>query len=507
MERDFDVIVVGSGAAGLSAAIEAREAGATVMMIEADTHLGGATRNSTGVVYAVGTSTQAEDGVKDTPDAFYDYIMTLNQYAVKPAMMRRYADESANMLEWLKDKGVEFPANMLVHSDVSGIRRGHTSNTFGLGLADALINRAGAIGVESALGTRIDALIVEDGRVTGIRAGETELRAFSVVLATGGFGNNPEMLKKWFPSAAYHGDRTWAVHRDAPFILGDGITLGESVGAQITGYDHGLIQPTPCFDSRHVEAFLPPWLIAVNREGKRFMAEWDSYAVVGYLINEQTDRRCWAIFDHPALVANGDDLSYADPYNSGLATSSWEERTIVGEVAKGVAKRADTIVNLARQVGLDPEAVEETVRVYNRDIDEHGEDCAFRKDGNGHPLTAIKTAPFYAVEVRPAIVGFTAAGLDVDVECHVLDTKGRVIPGLFSAGEVVGSFHGKRYGGGGMSIGSAVIFGRDAGRLAAQEALSQAASMLAQKLGRSAQGPRERGPIKAALARPEGYQE
>ena len=196
MERDFDVIVIGSGAAGLSAAIEAREAGASVMMIEADTHLGGATRNSTGVVYAVRTATQAEAGVEDNPDAFYDYIMTLNQYAVKPAMMRRYADESANMLEWLKEKGVEFPANMLVHSDVSGVRRGHTSKSFGLGLADALINRAGALGVESALGTRVDGLIVEDGHVLGIRAGGTELRAGSVVIATGGFGNNPEMLKK-----------------------------------------------------------------------------------------------------------------------------------------------------------------------------------------------------------------------------------------------------------------------------------------------------------------------
>jgi len=471
MRRDFDVIVVGSGAAGLSAAIEACEAGATVMLVEADTHLGGATRNSTGVVYAVGTSTQAEDGVEDDPDAFYAYIMTLNQYACRPDLMRRYADESANMLEWLKGKGVEFPANMLVHSDVSGVRRGHTSKTFGLGLADALINHAGAIGVESALGTRIGGLIVEDGRVAGIRAGDTELRAGGVVLATGGFGNNPEMLKKWFPSAAYHGGRTWAVHIDAPFILGDGITLGEQVGAQITGHDRGLIQPTPCF-ARNVEAFLPPWVVAVNKEGKRFMAEWDSYSVVGYLINEQTGRRCWAIFDHPTLVANGDDLSYADPYNSGLAISSWEEHTIAGEVARGVVARADTIEALSEKIGLDPAAVTETIRVYNRDIRQFGEDRLFRKDGNGRPLTLVETAPFYAVEVRPAIIGFTAAGLDIDIDGHVLDTRGIIIPGLFAAGEVLGCFHGKRYGGGGMSIGSAVLFGRDAGRIAAREALA-----------------------------------
>ncbi len=474
MSRDYDVIIIGSGAAGMSAAIEARQAGASVMVVEADDHLGGATRNSTGVVYACNTNTQREKGISDSADATYAYIMTLNQHAVRPDLIRYYCDESAAMLEWLKDKGVEFPANMLVHSDVTDIQRGHTCSSFGMGIADALINRAGALGVETALGTRVDGLIVEDGKVVGITADGTDLRAPSVVIATGGFGNSPQMLEKWYPTAAYHGDRTWAVHRDAPFILGDGITLGEQVGAQITGYDTGLLNPTPCFDSRYVEAFLPPWVIAVNREGKRFMAEWDSYAVCGYLINEQTDKRCWAIFDHPTMVANGDDLSYADPYNSGLATSSWEEITITREVDKGVAHRADSIAELAGKVGLPVDAVVETVRRYNLDTQECGEDRLYRKDGNGHPLTPILTAPFYAVEVRAAIIGFTAAGLDVNLDCQVLDTRGRVIEGLYGAGEVLGCFHGKRYAGGGTSIGSSVVFGRRAGTLAAQHALREA---------------------------------
>lgn len=472
MPFDYDVIVIGSGAAGMSAAIEARSAGASVMVLEADDHLGGATRNSTGVVYACGSSTQREKGISDSADATYDYIMTLNQHAVRPDLVRHYVDESAAMLDWLIEKGVEFPANMLVHSDVTDVQRGHTSKSFGLGIADALINRAGALGVETALGTRVDGLIVEDGRVVGIRSDGTELRAPSIIIATGGFGNSPEMLAKWFPTAAYHGDKTWAVHRDAPFILGDGITLGQSVDAEITGYDRGLVQPTPCFDSRYVEAFLPPWLIAVNKSGKRFMAEWESYAVCGYLISEQPDKRCWAIFDHPTMVENGDDLSYADPYNSGLATSSWEEITITREVEKGVAYRAGSIAGLARLVGLDPDAVEETVRRYNEDVELHGEDRQFRKDGNGHKLTPIKTAPFYAVEVRSAIVGFTAAGLDITLDCEVRDTRGRAIKGLYAAGEVLGCFHGKRYAGGGTSIGSAVVFGRRAGTMAAQHALA-----------------------------------
>lgn len=472
MSYDYDVIVIGSGAAGMSAAIEAKLAGASVMVLEADGHLGGATRNSTGVVYACNSSTQKEKGIEDSADAVYDYIMTLNQHAVRPDLIRYYADQSGGMLEWLKEKGVEFPANMLVHSDVTNVQRGHTSSTFGLGIADALINRAGALGVETALGTRVDELLVEDGKVVGIKSDGTELRAPSVIIATGGFGNSPEMLKKWYPTAAFHGDRTWAVHRDAPFILGDGIKLGESVGAEITGYDTGLLNPSPCFESRYVEAFLPPWVIAVNKHGKRFMAEWESYAVAGYLMNEQPDQVCWAIFDHATMVANGDDLSYADPYNSGLATSSWEEITITREVEKGVAYRADSIAEVAKLAGLDPEAVEETVRCYNADVEVDGVDRHFHKDGNGHKLPAIKDGPFYAVEVRAAIIGFTAAGLDITADCEVRDTRGKVIAGLYAAGEVLGCFHGKRYAGGGTSIGSSVVFGRRAGTFAAQHALT-----------------------------------
>jgi len=468
-QNEFDVAVVGSGGAGLSAAITAREHGASVIIVEADKKLGGATRNSTGVVYAAGTSTQREAGIDDDADSLFDYLMILNQHSVRPAMMRFYADQSAGALEWLKAQGVEFPTSMLLESCISGVRRGHTPASFGLGLVETLINTAGAVGAETAVGTRVDELVLEDNKVCGLRAEGFELRVGAVVIATGGFGNNPEMIRRLFPSAAHHGNKTWAIHRDAPFILGDGIKLGEAVGAAITGYDHGLILPSACFDSRHMEAFLPPWVVAVNLEGKRFMAEWDSYCVVGNLINEQTDRRCWAIFDHKALVENDDDTRYSDPYKGGHVISSWERNSILSEVGKGVVKTSDTIEGLAQRIGIDKITLGETIRIYNADVD-NGEDRQFYKSGNGRPLPAVRYGPFYAVEVRPAIIGFTAAGLDVNVDCRVLDKHGRAIPGLYAAGEVLGSYHGKRYGGGGMSVGGGVVFGRRAGEEAASYA-------------------------------------
>lgn len=471
IENDFDVIVVGSGGAGLSAAIEAREAGASVMVLEADTVLGGATRFSTGVVYAAGTKTQREAGIPDdTADALYTFVMALNQHAVSPAITRYYADHAAAAVEWLAGLGVSFPVSMLIESCVSGVTRGHTPSGYGLEIIDMLVNKAGAIGVETAVGTRVEGLIVEDGRICGISAQGFTLRAGAVIIATGGFGNSPEMIARFFPSAAYHGDRVWAVHRDAPFILGDGIRLGEEIGASITGYDHGLIMPSACFSSRNMEAFLPPWVVAVNRQGRRFMAEWESYCVVGDLISEQTDHRCWAIFDHDALIENDEDTSYTDPYASGHAISSWERNSILGEVAKGNVATSDNLEDLARQIGVDGIALAETIRIYNEDM-AAGEDRQFRKKDNGRALPPVRSAPFYAVEVRPAIIGWTGAGLETDVRCRVLDTHGQVIPGLYAAGEIMGSFHGKRYGGGGMSVGGGVIFGRRAGNEAALLAL------------------------------------
>lgn len=467
--NDFDVIVIGAGGAGLSAAITAAEAGASVMLVEADSVLGGATRFSTGVVYAAGTSTQREAGIHDNATEMYNFLMTFNQHDVSPALMRYYSDHSADAVEWLKSLGVAFPVPMLISSCVSGVLRGHTPSGFALAIIEQLINRAGVLGVETAVGTRVSKLAVEKGRVCGIEVDGMSLRAGSVILATGGFGNNPAMVERLLPKAAYHGDRVWAVHRDAPYILGDGITLGESVGAAIVGQDHGLMLPSTCFPARNIEAFLPPWVVAVNQEGRRFMAEWSSYCVAGDLINAQTGHRCWAIFDHAAMVENNDDTHYTDPYDSGHVISSWETDSILGEVARGAVHSADSIEKLASLVDINPQALTATIAKYNQDA-ENGVDTLYLKEGGAKYVRPIVSGPYYAVEVRPAIIGFTAAGLDIDLDCRVLDNEGLPIIGLYAAGEVLGCYHGTRYGGGGMSVGGGIVFGRRAGRSAAHQA-------------------------------------
>lgn len=469
MADDFDVIIVGGGGAGLAAAIEATKAGASCIVLEADTKLGGATALSAGVFYAADTSVQREAGIAgDTADAMFTYVMAINQWSLKPDIIRHICDESGPTIEWLRELGTRFITQFLVISGVDDVPRGHSSEGAGGGIADALINAAGALDVQTALGTRVERLLVEGGRVVGVHAGGMDLRAPVTIITTGGFGNSPEMIAKHYPTAAQHGAWTWAVHDPAPFILGDGITLGEGVGAGIVGHDTGLLLPTSGV-GHYVEAFLPPWIMMVNEEGRRFTPETSSYTICGYLVNEQTNAHAFAVFDEPTMIEASNDSSYLDPYNSGLATPTWEEATLRRRIASGDVKVADTLVELAAQCGIDGAALEESAARYNADIADGVDQQYFKK---AKKLFPVASPPFYAVEVRAAIIGVTGAGLDADRRCRVLDTHGRPIPGLYGAGEVLGVLQGKRYAGGGFSIGPAVILGREAGRQAAAEALS-----------------------------------
>jgi fumarate reductase flavoprotein subunit len=461
---DFDLIIVGGGGAGLAAGITARDLGASVMVVEADKKLGGATALSAAVMYACNTSVQRARGIEgDTPDAMFEYINTLAGWETHPSILRILCEQSGPSLEWLKELGVQFPPDYLVCSGVESVPRGHPS----VGLSEILINTAGARGVEHALDTRVESLIVEGGRVTGIRAEGMELRGRAVLVTTGGFGNSPEMIRRLYPTAAQHGEWTYSVHFRAPFILGDGIKLAEAVGADIVGHDTGLLLPTSGF-GKFVEAFMPPWLMVVNTKGQRFMNESAPYAVSGYLMNAQPGCHGYALFDEPALEEASQDLRYADPYHSGAAMPTWEYHMIRRNIDSGSVRRAHSLAELANIICVDPLTLETTVAKYNADCDA-GVDTQFGK--TMHRFYPLRTRPFYAREVRAAVIGQTGAGLNINETAQVLDVHGRVIPGLYAAGEVLGCVQGKRYSGGGLGIANAMVFGRLAGRSAAAEAL------------------------------------
>ena len=466
-QRDYDVVVVGAGGAGLAAAVVAHDAGASVLLIESESQVGGSTRLSGGVFYAAGTSVQRAAGVDgDTPSAMYEYYMTLNQWRVEPALVHRLCDEAAPALEWLISLGVEFSPEALYVSGVESVARGHSATGMGASIAAALEQARRLRSIDLALNTRVERLLVEDRHVVGVRACGQDVRSGAVIISTGGFGQNPDMLERYYPEATAAGDWTWSI--SAPGARGDGIVLGQGVEAAIVGYNRGLLLTTPGFH-KQLEVYVPGWLVYVNREGRRFVNETAAYAVMAGVIKEQGGV-AFAVFDEASRAQAEPDPIYADAFSAGALPLNWVNTVLEDMANEGRIIRADTLEEVAVRAGINPRALNATIEHYNADV-VRGTDSAFHKDAK--VLRPIDKPPFYAVEVRPAIVCLTSTGLRIDSDCHVMSTAERVIPGLYAAGETTGGVLGDRYIGGGNSIANAIVFGRIAGTAAAAEALAR----------------------------------
>ncbi len=453
MERDYDVIVVGSGAAGLSAAVSAADEGASVLIVEAGTRVGGSSRLSGGHFYAAGTSVQQQQGVQDSADAMFEHYMTLNQWLVEPSVVRKYCDLSAPTFEWLTGLGVEFKPEGLYRSGVGSTPRGHQPTGEGEQVVNVLDAHRQQRGVDIVLDARVDGLLTDDdGAICGIRIGEDQATAGAVVLATGGFGANPEMLEELYPQAAANGDWSWYIGTE--HAQGDGLKLGQAAGAAIDGRDRGLLLVTPGF-SRDLETLLPGWLIVVNEDGRRFCNEMAPYTVLAGLIKHQGGK-VYAVFDEGARAA-------AKPNPASQAY--WVNEVLERKADQGIITRADSLDALAAEVGINAGALKNTIEHYNVDC-ETGEDSMFFKPA-ATGMRPIVSPPFYAAEVRPAIICWTGTGLRINADTEVIGVDAKPIPGLYAAGETVGSLHGDRYIGGGGSYGPCVVFGKVAGANAA----------------------------------------
>jgi fumarate reductase flavoprotein subunit len=455
MARDYDVIVVGSGAAGLAAAVAAADAGASVLVVESEKRVGGSSRLSGGHFYAAGTSVQKEAGViGDTADAMFEHYMTLAQSLVDPAVVRRYCDLSAPTLEWAIGLGVKYPKEALYASGVGSTPRGHPPEGEGQEVIDVLDGHRTNKGVDLVLDSRVTSLVTTaEGRVTGVRIGDDEATCGAVVMATGGFGANPEMIEKYLPRAAATGDWRWYIGAEG--ARGDGITLGEAVGGVVDGHDRALLLATPGF-SHDLEVALPGWLVMVNQQGRRFCDETTSYTVMAGLLSKQGGR-AYAVFDEAARAA---------AKRTPRFQAYWVDEVLERKAEEGNIFRADTLAGLAAEAGIDAEGLEGTVERYNSDA-EAGQDTAFFKQAEMAP---IRTSPFYAVEIRPAILCWTGTGLRINADTCVINKADKPIRGLYAAGETVGNLHGDVYIGGGGSYGPCLVFGKLAGENAAKYA-------------------------------------
>lgn len=470
MSEQRRIVVVGAGGAGLAAALEAGRAGVDVLVLEAGEQDGGATARAGGVVYAADTAVQKARGIEDSVDELINYYMTVSRHELEPRLLRRSAEGTRDVIGWLEELGISWDPARLYVAGLEYRPRGHmpTGDTRGLGPAGGAMIVAALLtaveaepSVEIRTGARVASLLAgPDGAIRGVRLEtEEELAADAVVLATGGFGAGTEMLREYWTDAVRHGDWHWYLGPDTN--VGDGVRMGLAAGGELRGHGGTLLE-TPNF-GRLNDAFTPPWLIYVNRSGHRFVDETDTYCVMPHVIAKQPGGTCWAVFDEAALQKVG-EREFLDPYGLGVdLESNWTVEMLRTQVANGTVLAADTLAELAERAGIAPAGLEATAELWNADVAD-GHDTAFEK--KTEMLLPIATAPFYAVALKPAVIGITFAGLRIDEHARVLSTAGRPIPGLLAAGEVAGGLDADVYAGGGTSIGNALVFGRTAARTA-----------------------------------------
>jgi fumarate reductase flavoprotein subunit len=465
----YDVVVIGAGGAGMSAALEAAAAGANVALLEAGARVGGSTALAGGLFFAAGTAQQRARGIDDNPDALYADIMAINGKTVNPEAVHRLCHEAPAALEWLMSLGVDFPPERLSTPNGRGTPRAHEPIGFGARIAeclDAALNRAG---VDIACKSRAEHLITDGkGAVHGVLVGGEAIGSRAVVITTGGYGASPEWVTRLLPKTARVGDWVW--HVGNATNRGDGLTMAEEAGAPITGEDSGLLLITPNF-AKDFEVIGPDWALMVNSRGERFATEDGAYWEVAEAIEAQADARAFFIFDRRRFEEAKPHPRVLEALAAGTITVSWIPRVFEEQLKLGHVHTSPTLAGLAEKIGADPRTLESTVKSYT-EAAKRGEDSRFGKAPAS--LKPVEASPFYAIEVRPAILTVTGGGMPIDADARVLARKGGTIPGLYAAGETVGNVYGRYYVGSGYAIASSITFGRIAGRSAAAYARQQA---------------------------------
>ncbi|NLU84581.1 FAD-dependent oxidoreductase [Rhodococcus sp. HNM0569] len=472
-EEIWDVVVIGGGGAGLAAAVAAAENGASVLLFESEGELGGSTQLSAGLFTAAGTSVQRGLGIEDSAEKFFQHYMDLNHWRLEPGLVRTFCEQAGPTLEWLIGLGVEIPATVsgnahqpgLCQAGVEDVWRGHVPKDQGYGLVQVLDRARRTLGVEVVLRTRVESLVVHEGAVTGVVADGIEVGSRAVVVASGGFAQNAELVARHYPDALAGGDSLFVVA--APGSRGDHLAFGEQVDASLAGDGWGLMLPTVYFQRYHhwQSGFPPKSRIHVNGHGRRFMDEDASYAVSTGIIAAQPGG-AWMVFDEQARTSLPE--GYVD----------WNAARVADEADAGRTLRAQTLRELAGLMGVPADAFEANVARWNAQLPNGIDDDYLRhrtlaNKGSTAAPGPIAHGPFYAARLLPAELVCTHAGLEIDHDARVLDATGRAVPGLFAAGEAGAGILGLRYVGGGNAVANALTMGRIAGHGATQTHLRE----------------------------------
>ncbi|MBQ6974442.1 MAG: flavocytochrome c [Oscillospiraceae bacterium] len=443
VNMDADIVIIGAGGAGMTAAIDATQAGKSVILLEKMPYPGGNTTKATGGMNAAETHYQAEQGIEDSVEQFVEDTMKGGHDLNNRDLVTVMAQNSAAAIDWLDSIGAPLPkvsfsggaTNKRIHApeDGSGV---------GAYLVTAFRRNLDELGVTVLYDTRATDILTENGAVSGVKAQsktqDVTITTRAVILATGGFGNNEDMIVQYRP------DLKGTVTTSAPGITGDGIVMAQAIGADLVDIEQIQLHPTVEQSTSMLitESVRGDGAILVNQEGKRFTNELLTRDVVSAAELAQSGSYAYIIFDQRLR----EGLKATEKY-----------------ISTGITVQGDTIEDLAAQLDIDPATLARTLADWNSYVAAQNDPDFGRTTGMEADLSQ---APYYAIKIAPGI-HHTMGGVKIDTQARVINTQGDPIPGLFAAGEVTGGVHGgNRIGG--NAVADIVVFGK----VAAQSAIA-----------------------------------
>lgn len=473
-DAEYDLIVIGGGTSGKSAALAAARAGLSVALLEKREQTGGSGR------YAEGLAAFESSEQKSRPEppgqhfpsreeGFRCYMENSN-YRGDPDVIRTMLDNSAETIDILKSMGVVFTDVIIyAYDQPNELATFHRPDGLGERMQELYLRECVNAGVDIFTSTPAKKLIVRDGAVAGVQALDSKgntmnVGAKAVIIATGGYGNSREMLRKhwWFSKKADH--TFFYVDLEN---TGDGHNLALEAGAdsEQAALMMAFVPRHKSYNSHVSGAGNQPGLW-VNKNSARFINEEVglNFLYAGYAAAMQPDCQVYGIIDSDTvkfLIEHGSEVGLGDFIAMGQKLTRLQTE-LDQDAAEGIGWNADTLEGLAKAVGLDPAALAKTVADYN-DACDKGNDPLFFKPAKY--LRPIRKAPFYAIDMGPAME-VSCGSIRVNGNLQVLDADREVIPGLYATGNDAFGLYGFYYN---LDIpGSAQGFAQTSGRVAAR---------------------------------------